>query len=354
MNKSIYLLLILAMTIVLNEGQAQTSTKPVLAWSELAPIPDHIGFAGSFAGISNGTLLVAGGANFPDGGAPWSGSKKVWHDHIFALEKQGGKWKLAGKLPRALGYGASVTWKNTLIIIGGSNEKGHYADVFQLKYINGKIERTALPALPTAIANTSGVLIGDVIYVAGGIESPDAKDAAQNFWAMDLNATQKVWKVLPAWPGPGRMFAVTGAMAGNFYLFSGGELINGNRNYLKDAYCYNPKTGWKRIADLPCAVAAAPGTAYALKQNLLVFGGDDGKLAAEAAVLKEKHPGFSNQVLGYNTITDSWGIVAQIPSPAPVTTTLTTWNGSIIIPGGEVRPAVRTPKVLIVKPINYN
>lgn len=352
MNKSIYLHLILGMTIVLNAVQAQTSTKSVLTWSELAPIPNHIGFAGSFAGISNGTLLVAGGANFPDGGASWTGSKKIWHDHIFALEKQGGKWKLAGKLPRALGYGASITWKNSLIIVGGSNAKGHYADVFQLKYVNGKIERTALPALPTAIANTSGVLIGDVIYIAGGIESADAKNAAQNFWALDLNAKQKAWKVLPTWPGPGRIFAVTGTMNGDFYLFSGGELINGNRNYLNDAYRYNPKTGWKRIADLPCPVVAAPSPAYALKQDLLVFGGDDGKLAAEAAILREKHPGFSTQVLAYNTFTDSWGIAAKIPSPAPVTTSLAIWNGNIIIPGGEVRPAVRTPKVLIIKSIN--
>lgn len=340
------------MSTTINEGTAQTLQSDAV-WSELAPIPDPIGFAGSFSGVSNGTLLVAGGANFPDGGAPWTGSKKVWHDHIFALEKPDGKWKPAGKLPYALGYGISITWKETFIIIGGSNQKGHSTAVSQLKYENGRISITALPALPKAIANTSGVLIGNSIYVAGGIESPDAQHAEKNFWMLDLQASQKTWKVLETWPGPSRMFAVAGALAGKFYLFGGGELVNGQRNYLKDAYQYDPGKGWKRIADLPAPVLAAPSPAYAGKNSLLVFGGDDGAAAADAAALKEKHPGFSKQVYCYNPSDDTWSIAAQIPAPAPVTTTLTIWNGKVVIPGGEVRPAVRTPKVLQYKAINH-
>jgi N-acetylneuraminate epimerase len=352
MNKPIYLFLILLMFTVLNKGVAQPA-KSNSGWSVLPPIPDPIGFAGSFAGVSNGVLLVAGGANFPDGGSPWTGSKKVWHDQIFALEKPDGKWKLAGKLPHSLGYGASITWKDAFIIIGGSNEKGHYADVSLLKYLNGQITITALPALPGPIANTSGVLIGDVIYVAGGIESPDAQNAGKNFWTLDLAANDKEWKILEPWPGPSRMFAVAGTLGGDFYLFSGGELINGTRNYLKDAYRYSPTAGWKRIADLPGSVAAAASPAYATKNGLLVFGGDDGQTAAAAAVLKEKHPGFSKQVLNYNPLANSWSEADEIPAPAPVTTTLTIWNGNVVIPGGEVRPAVRTPKVLIRKAIKH-
>ncbi|WP_316811848.1 galactose oxidase [Pedobacter heparinus] len=340
------------MSTVINKGIAQI-VRSESAWSALPPIPNPIGFAGSFAGVSNGTLLVAGGANFPDGGAPWTGSKKVWHDQIFALEKPGGKWKLAGKLPYASGYGVSITWKDAFIIIGGSNQKGHSADVSLLKYENGRISITALPVLPAAIANTSGVLIGNIIYVAGGMESPDAQNAEKNFWMLDLGAAQKAWKVLEPWPGPSRMFAVAGALNGKFYLFGGGELVNGIRNYLKDAYQYDPDKGWKRIADLPAAVVAAPSPAYAGKNSLLVFGGDDGKAAADAAVLREKHPGFSKQVYRYQPLDNTWSVADQIPAPAPVTTTLTIWNGKVVIPGGEVRPAVRTPKVLQYKAINY-
>lgn len=340
------------MSTVINKGTAQI-VQSESTWSVLPPIPDPIGFAGSFAGVSNGTLLLAGGANFPDGGAPWTGSKKVWHDHIFALEKPGGEWKLAGKLPHASGYGVSVTWKDALIIIGGSNQKDHSGDVSVLKYENGRINIATLPSLPKAIANTSGVLIGNIIYVAGGIESPDAQNAEKNFWMLDLEAAQKAWKVLEPWPGPSRMFAVAGALNGKFYLFGGGELVKGVRNYLKDAYQYDPGNGWKRIADLPAVVAAAPSPAYASKNSLLVFGGDGGKDAADVAVLREKHPGFSKQVLRYQPVENIWSVADQIPAPAPVTTTLTIWNDNVVIPGGEVRPAVRTSKVLQYKATNY-
>ncbi len=349
MNRLFNLLLILFMTILLNKGLAQQVSRSGLSWSNLPPIPDRVGFAGSFAGVSNGALLVAGGANFPDGGAPWTGSVKAWHNHIFVLENPDGKWKEAGKLAHPLGYGASVNWKDGLIILGGSNEKGHYAEVFLLNYKNGGVETVNLPGLPHAIANTSAALVGSVIYVAGGIEKPDDKTAGNNFWALDLNAIQKGWKVLPAWPGAPRMLSVAGARDGAFYLFSGVALINGNREYLKDAYRYHPETGWKKIADLPASVAAAPTPAYASGQaSLQIFGGDDGKLAATAAVLKEKHPGFSSRILNYDTLTDTWKSFGKgFTSKPPVTTTLTVWNGKVIIPGGEVRPAVRTPNVLI-------
>jgi hypothetical protein len=46
--------------------------------TELAALPDAHGFAGCFAGLSGGRLLVAGGANFPDGVMPWDGGKKTW------------------------------------------------------------------------------------------------------------------------------------------------------------------------------------------------------------------------------------------------------------------------------------
>ncbi|MBB5440739.1 N-acetylneuraminic acid mutarotase [Pedobacter sp. AK017] len=353
MNKPVYLfLLLILMSTMLSRGVAQTA-KSDSGWSELPPIPDPIGFAGSFAGVSNGTLLVAGGANFPDGGAPWTGSKKAWHDHIFALQKPDGKWKLVGKLPHSLGYGLSITWKDSFIIIGGSNEKGHYADVSMLKFNKDKLSITTLPVLPKPIANTSGVLLGNTIYIAGGIESPDAQNAGDNFWAMDLSAKNMAWKKLETWPGPARMFAVAGALDGKFYLFSGAELVHGVRNYLKDAYQYSPKTGWKKIADLPSAVTAAPGTAYATENSLRIFGGDDGKAAADAALPREKHPGFSKQVLSYSPLTNTWSVADQIPAPAPVTTTLTIWNGNVVIPGGEVKPAVRTPKVLMYKTIKH-
>src|SRR5690348_5467737 len=68
-------------------------------WERLASLPDREGFAGSFAGVSGGALLVAGGSNFP-AAKPWEGGKKVWYDTVFLLERpEATEWKVAGRSP---------------------------------------------------------------------------------------------------------------------------------------------------------------------------------------------------------------------------------------------------------------
>lgn len=353
-------------------GSAQMNKKiKPFTWGELAPIPDQFGFAGSFSGVSGDALMVAGGANFPDGGAPWTGSKKVWSDKIFVLDKPSGEWKLAGKLPEPLGYGVSLTWNNQLICIGGSNESGHSAKVYSISYDGKKITINQLPALPQAIANSSGAIIGDVIYLAGGLFKPDDSQTAGVFWSFNLasKGSVRVWHELETWPGPPRMLAVAGVANQSFYLFSGTDLIKNDagqleRKYLTDAFCYHPGSGWKKLSALPKAVVAAPSPAYTLNnKSLLVFGGDDGALAPKASALKEKHPGFSDDILAYDIAKNAWLVKGKVfksikedAAVAPnnsiwpaVTNSMVIWHGNLIFPGGEVRPAVRTPKVIIAK-----
>jgi len=349
-----------------NNGFAQKASKIDLQWDQLPAVPDPIGFAGSFAGISNGALIVAGGANFPDGGAPWTGSVKKWYDKIFVLEKDATEWKQIGKLPKPLGYGVSISGPNGLVCLGGSNESGHYSDVFIIEYKNGEIFIKPLPNMPKPNANSCGTIINNVIYLAGGTEAPDSKSTDNIFWSLDVSKTNARWQSLPSWPGPSRMLSVAGNHKEAFYLFSGAQLKEGKREYLKDAFKYVPGKGWIEIANLPTPVVAAPSTAYTSENSLLIFGGDDGKLAATAAELKEKHPGFSDKILSYNPILDCWNIAGTIATNkksdaesnpnastwAPVTTPLVVWNGKVILPGGEVRPATRTPHVLQATIIN--
>ncbi|PST83569.1 galactose oxidase [Pedobacter yulinensis] len=365
MNKCCsYILIIMLFT--LNEAPAQNLHQEKLSWKTLPSIPDDKGFAGSFAGTSGAALLVAGGANFPDGLAPWSGGVKTWTDQVFALEPNATAFKMAGKLPRPLGYGASVQWGDRLLLIGGSNAGGHYSDVLVLAYAGGKFSVEKFPDLPKPLANLCAARCGNLVYVAGGLLQPDSKAALKQFLVLDLQAPGKGWKELPAWPGPARMLAVAGAVRNTFYLFSGVELADGNRRYLKDAYAYDAHTGWKKLADLPSPVAAAASPAFTDKSGaLLIFGGDDGSLAPKSAELKERHPGFSDAILQYDPAKNCWKLAGHIPTQkladadrkpnkstwAPVTTTLAEWQGAIVLPGGEVRPAVRTPQVRMAVPV---
>jgi N-acetylneuraminic acid mutarotase len=352
-------------------AQAQNNSVMSFKWDKLPALPDKHGFAGSFAGVSNGCLIVAGGANFPDGGAPWTGSKKAWTDKIFVLENATGKWIEAGKLPIPLGYGVSINWNNQLLCFGGSNADGHYKSVLAISYSKGKIKIDKLADMPEPLANSSGAIAQNKVYIAGGLHKPDDKQAANNFWALDLSkpTAQQKWEVLTTWPGPARMLSVAGTINNDFYLFSGAALEDdgkggAKRKYLDDAYKYSPGKGWLKLAPLPYATVAAASPAYAFnKNNLLVFGGDDGKLVEQANELKDKHPGFSDNILRYDIAANSWHIAGKIATDkkkdaasnpngsvwAPVTTAMTIWNNELVFPGGEVRPAVRTPNVLTVR-----
>jgi hypothetical protein len=155
-------------------GEEPRPMTSLLNWSRLPPLPDKEGFAGMFAGVTDGALIAAGGTNFPR--APiWEGGKKVWYDSIFVLDKPNGQWRTAKeKLPRPLAYGVSATWKGAVICAGGGDSERHYADVFILRLVNGRIQIESLPPLPRPCAGMCGSLLGSQLYIAGGTERPNA------------------------------------------------------------------------------------------------------------------------------------------------------------------------------------
>ncbi len=320
--------------------------KVKLTWTKLPAIPDKIGFAGSFAGIASDTLLVAGGANFP-GKLPFKGANpKVWYDGVFALTKPEGPWIAAGQLPAPRGYGVSVSTPEGLLLIGGSQAQGHLAEVVQLTWKEGKLGVVLHSQLPYPLANACGALVGDTLYIAGGIQTPDANEAMHTFLALDLKAKEKTWRKIDAWPGSGRMLSVAASHDGAFYLFGGAALHvgpNGSpvREWLNDAYRYHPQDGWKKLADAPRVAVAAPSPAPIVEGRILILGGDDG---AQVNVPNNEHRGFPRDVLAYDPARNRWERAGEMLF-SHVTTSTAIWQKRIVIPGGEIMPGVRSTEV---------
>ena len=318
-----------------------------LKWRELPALPDQEGFAGPFAGTHNDVLVVAGGANFPTK-MPWEGGRKVWYDRVYLLESPSRNWREVGKLPRPLGYGVSITTADGVVCIGGSDPNQHYQDCFRLRWQQGKLETAKIPSLPKPCANACGALLDNTIYVAGGLESPTATETLKTFWSLDLSDTTAQWQQLEPWPGPARMLATAVVQGGSFFLCSGADLKTGAdgkavREYLRDAYRYEPGRGWKRIADLPRAAVAAPTPAPAYGEStFFILGGDDGTLVDFKP--PEKHPGFPKTILEYDIVSDRWRNVGEMPV-GHVTTSIVGWQDRWIMPTGEVRPGKRSPSV---------
>ncbi|WP_428305714.1 sodium:solute symporter family transporter [Lacipirellula sp.] len=327
-------------------------TQAPVRWEQLAPLPDAVGFAGSVAGLDRGTLLVAGGANFPQG-RPWDGATKTWHDRVFVLRPNAKEWEeLADRLPRPLGYAVSATTPYGIAVVGGNHADGVYRDAFLLRVDDDRLTTEQLPPLPLPLVNAAGAMIGATLYIAGGQSAADANKVESCFLSIDLSqpADKRVWVELDTWPGAPRMLATAGVQEGAFYLFGGVELADDaagtiQRRYLKDGYRYQPQQGWRQVADMPRPVAAAPTPAPAVgTSHLLIVGGDDGENAARVAELKDAHPGFSRASLAYHTVTDRWILADKLPFSLATTPTIRD-GASVIIPGGETRPGVRTNEV---------
>lgn len=322
-------------------------------WKPLPPIPDPEGFAAPFAGVAGGALVVAGGANIP--GDKWTEPfAKVWHDRIFVLDSPDGEWKPAGRLPSPLAYGVSVTTGEGLLCLGGSDSRQHHASCFRLRRNGSGVTMEPLPPLPRPCANACGARLGRMVYVAGGLEKPDATTALHTFWALDPEAGEPAWTELEPWPGPERMLGVAAAHEGSFYLFSGARLqagANGKavREYLRDAWRFTPgrKPAWERLTDLPRPAVAAPSPAPLIDSRLAILSGDDGANVHFSPV--RDHPGFPRDVLLFDPSSGTWTLRESLAlSRATVPTVI--WKGALVVPNGEVRPRVRTPGVFRFQP----
>ncbi len=316
-----------------------------LCWFRIPSLPDSHGVAGAFAGVSEGHLIVAGGANFP-GKMPWEGGKKIWHDTVYALDGTNRAWRVVGRLPRPLGYGVSFTTRRGVLCVGGSDAERHHADAFLVTYARGKLKFKTLPPLPVPLANGAGALVGKVAYVTAGSAQPGEQVALNRFFALDLAKTKPVWRELEPCPGEARILPAAGAANGAFYLAGGAALrpVDGKikRVYLRDAWRFVPGKKWERLADLPRPSVAPPTPAPMLDSTLLLIGGDDGSLAGFQPA--DQHPGFPRNVLALDLCTDAWTQFDGVPV-SRATLPAVEWNGCFILPSGEMRPGVRSPEV---------
>ena len=344
--------------------------------SELPPLPETEGFAGSFAGVSGNHLLVIGGANFPDR-KPWEGGTKVWYSSVFALRLmadnaappanafssgdsrppaldpmavQHATWFSAGQLEAPLGYGVSVSFRDEVLCVGGSRASGHVSAGFALRFNGTNITHRKLPDLPGPLANHFGAKIGQELFIAGGQQNADSTEAESGVWSLRLDQPDATWSPLPVFPGPARILAVAAASENCFWIIGGAALLKGpdgkpQREYLKDVWTFSRETGWSRLPDLPNPCVAAPSPAPDFGQGPLILGGDDGRQAKTAP---QAHRGFSKTMLLFSLREKRWMPAGSFP-PATVTASSVAIGNDWIIPTGEVRPGVRTPGVWLLR-----
>lgn len=359
---------------------AQSKDPVSINWSLLGTLPrptngQHAGLAGAFVGACGPYMWIAGGANFSNG-LPWEGGTKVLHDTVFYFQRNSQQAVLLpqrSRLPFAVAYGTSIRVPNGVACIGGQTATGFSEKVFlaTLAEQSGLLVFEHLPDLPSGLANAAGAFAGNRLFVAGG---ENEKGVVSSLLTLDLASDTPQWKKLADIPhAVSHSLLVAQAYRNKTYLY----LIGGRRKDISGiselyaaVYRYSIEADkWELCAPLPYPLSAHTGVAYG-SENILVMGGDKGvvfgkverALAAiekesdpviKARLIKEKnelqntHPGFSREILQYNTETDVWNKAGDLPFPTPVTTQAINWGIDIVLPSGEIKAGVRTPEIWI-------
>lgn len=329
------------------------SSEQNLSIEQFPPLPDDSGFAGTFAGVSNGVLLCMGGTNFP-GKKPWEGGEKLWYDTIFIFNE--GQWDIhQTKLPAEAAYGVSVTYHNEVILIGGNNKTGHLKDVISFRWDAGSIQIETYPELPVALAYMCGALVNDFILITGGNSTPSGPPLHQCL-ALNLKQIERGWFEIDPWPGSERLLPVCSVHKDCYYLFGGENMVeatNGDmkRKILDDAYCLSTsilregKAKWRKLSDMPRGISAGPSPLpHVDNLGFIVWGGID----SITALFKDPkhHGGFSNHILAYDPVLDSWSHVRHLKdTPSGVTLPIVSWENKWLYINGETGPGKRTNKI---------
>ena len=320
------------------------------------------GVSACYCGVINGYLYIAGGCNFPDKPVA-EGGKKRFYKAIYAAKLNAGgnrlEWKTVGQMPQPAAYGVSVTYENSLILVGGNNETGGLTTAIRLRPTATGMQQEALPSLPHALDNMAGAVVGHILYVVGGnCEGV----ATQKVWSLDLKNTAKEgWKEEPSIPGIARVQPIAAALAGDLLGVWGGFAPKTDSKVAQLAMngaSYNAGCGTWTALPVPTdaigeEVFTGGATAIATPQKgVVVVGGvnKDVFLAAinklpEGYLLHEPEwYRFNNRVLCYRD--GAWTQLFQHPSVARAGCALAYWDGWVYVVGGELKPGIRTPEIV--------
>ena len=368
---------------------------PKIEWESIAELPPRSGMekaeglAGVFAGSQGDVLMIAGGTNYA--GLDFTkGPQRAWWADIYVLQRRYTpeqktvyEWLPAGaELPHNLAYGASASTPEGVLCIGGAELETVTDACFLMKWNAEakKVEFEDYPKLPKPLAGASAVRIGTIVYVLGGTAQLPAGRATNTFLALDLSkkgdGKNFVWKALPAWDGPARIFPIAAASLENgvesIYLCGGRDPGNAP-DFLTDLHKYNPvKKDWAILGDIidphghPSSVMAAPAF-HVPPHHLVVVSGTDQELvkmmenntrkleAVDAPeelerqrynkLLLENYPGYTRTVMAYDAEVGEWSNLSNFPGKPCLTSPTVNWDGAIIIPGGETGPGKRSPLI---------
>lgn len=144
-------------------------------------------------------------------------------------ELNNNRWSRLQDLPSSTSFAASTTYDAHIYLIGGSEDGKISATVRRYNFQTEQWED--LPGKPTPVSNVSAVVLGEKIYVPGGITSGDNTTSVLEVY----DPRNDTWSTKNSLPDPLSDYALE-VFEGKLYLFGGR-----NKNAYSDrVYSYDP------------------------------------------------------------------------------------------------------------------
>jgi N-acetylneuraminate epimerase len=333
------------------------SAQPAAGWKSLAPLPDPIGYAGMAAGVLGGRLVATGGSQWDH--PIWRNGTRSFTDRLFVLDALGGGWRAAvARLPVPSGHFASASADDALYLAGGNSATGSLAAVYVIKPDGNDFRLARLPDLPAPTGYAAAAVAGGRLFVVGGVPDPASKAARREVWSLDLR-DPVAWSREADLPGPGVIVPAAAGKGGELFVFGGMTFGADGKPTPSRAACRLPRAGgeWEILPDLPEPRVGAASPCPVLPDDTIWLVGGYAEVWGGA---QREHPGFSEQTLILDPSRRAWrrgpvlpreGQVdrdaSSDPGPLPmIAAPAVVWQGQVVIIGGEVRVATRTPAVL--------
>lgn len=321
-----------------------------------------LGVSACYAGRIGNWLVMAGGCNFPSPG------RKVYYSGIYAAPLDGNvlSWRLVGWLPSPAAYGATVASGDSLLLIGGCNSERSLSDVYSLHLDSDgtKASICRLQSLPSAVDNMAAAVADGVAYVFGGNHNGQP---SSRLLSLSLVEHLSAWQCRGDAPSRPRVQPVCAAASGKVYVWGGFDNTSGC-HVATDGLCYDPSADKWTTLPAPRSqkgeqLTLSGGVAWTSDGCIFAAGGVNRDIFLDAIsgqykmVKKDDYLlqsvawyRFGDNLLRYDVAAGRWLRPAMCDSrlaragAQAVATPL-----GVYYIGGELKPAVRTPQICIIK-----
>lgn len=334
-----------------------------------------LGVSACYAGRIGDFIIMAGGCNFPETGKP-----KKYYTGIYAarIDHNVLHWQLVGHLPEPAAYGGTVQTGDSLLFIGGNNSQHGLKTVYSI-YL-GDVETgariTRLADLPYAVDNMAVARMGTDVFVVGG--NQDGKPSA-SVLCLSLDKPMPIavntenapcpsspWRELTAVPGKPRVQPVAVARDNKLYVWGGFSADGENSVVHTDGYSFDiDRQEWEKVAAPYStdgeAMTLSGGMAWAEGNRILATGGVNKDIFLDAISGRYelvRHEDYLKKPIGwykfngnlyeYDATADKWIMVCSSPRLARAGAQAVPTSVGTFYIGGELKPALRTPQIVII------